>query len=225
MGSISRRGELRAVGSEIARLKGEVGRGLYQIGRLLSRVKTSKLWRDGAFASFEQWARQEADMSLGTAYQFMRVAEHFNARIAERYGVTKLDAALRYLKETPAGEEAGDLLAAQIRIRTASGRFRKLSLHEATTTQIEEATSLLRASKRGGQRIGREMRGRLERLAETLPTAPAGTRAGRRVRATRGSDGRIALTFQAIPADELEAFVTAISAHIRNGNGNGREGC
>ena len=204
MGGISRRGELGAVSSEIARLKGEVGRGLYQIGRLLKRLKTTGLWREGSFVSFEDWARQEADMSRATAYQFMRVAEHFNARIAERYGVTKLDAALRYLRETPAAEEAGDLLAAQIRVRTRSGRFRNLSLHEATATQIDEATLLLRTAKKGGHRIGRKLRGRLDQLSKALPAAPTGSRAGQRVRATRGRDGRVALSFQAIPDDELE---------------------
>ena len=129
-----------------------------------------------------------------------------------------------YLKETPADEQAGDLLAAQIRIRTESGRFRNLSLHEATATQIDEAAALLRASKKGGQRIGRAMRKRLEQLAEALPAAPTGTRAGRRVRATRGRDGRVALTFQAIPADELVAFAAAIVAHARKGDGGDGQG-
>ena len=112
-------------------------------------------------------------------------------------------------------EQPGDLLAAEIRIRNASGRYDNLALHQATATQIREATALVREVKRGGQRIPAQLRQRVQRLAKALPPAPQGTTRGGRVRITRGKDGDLAVTFCAIPLDVLDEFLTLVGKHLR----------
>jgi len=211
--AVVRKERLARTTAEIARLKGQVGKGLYEIGRLLDRVQREELWREGDYPTFEEYVAEAVDMSRTSAYQFMRIARHFNAEIAKRYGASKLEAAIRYLEVTPVEERPGDLMAAQIRVRGERGRYRLMSLHEATAQQIAEAARLMKGSKRGARRVPKAFRGRMEKLAEILPAAPAGTRSGRRVRVLRGDDGRLALTFQAIPYDELKAFVAALQQH------------
>ena len=206
--------DLAEVSAQIIRLKGEVGRGIYQIGRLLNRVDREALWRAGGFVSFEEYLGKDIDVSRASAYRFMRVAEHFNAEIAERYGLSKLVAALRYLAETPVHEQAGDLLATTIRVRGASGRYELLQLHKATAKQILAAVRLLRQSKLAARRAPRAIRRRVDQLTEALPSAPPGTRSGQRVRLLRGEDGNFAVTFQAIPLNDLEAFVDALQTHL-----------
>ncbi|RLB48451.1 MAG: hypothetical protein DRI90_25390 [Deltaproteobacteria bacterium] len=212
-GALVRKDQLARATAEITRLKGLVGKGLYEIGRLLDRVQREDLWREGKFANFDEYVVEAVDMSRTNAYQFMRIARHFNAEIAKRYGASKLEAAIRYLEVTPADERPGDLMAAQIQVRGVRGRYRLVSLHEATAQQIYEAVRLMKGSKRGAKRVPKAFRGRMERLAEKLPQAPTGTRSGERVRVLRGDDGRLALTFQAIPYDELGAFVKALQEH------------
>ena len=149
-----------------------------------------------------------------TAYRFMRIARHFNAEIANRYGPDKLDAALQYMEATPADEQPGDLLATEIRIRNDSGRYDTLALHEATATQIREATALVREAKRAGQRIPATLRQRIQRLAKALPPPPKGTSRGDRVRVTRGKDGNLAVSFHAIPLDGVDTFLALVKEHL-----------
>ena len=188
-GRLVRKGRLEQATAEIARLKGLVGKGLYEIGRLLDRVQREELWREGDYAGFDEYVAEAVDISRTSAYQFMRIARHFNAEIAKRYGAAKLEAAVRYLEVTPADERPGDLMAAQIQVRGERGRYRQLSLHEATAKQIREAVRLMKGSMRGGRRVPKAFRGRMERLAEKLPEAPMGTRSGQRVRVLRGMMG------------------------------------
>jgi len=210
----ARRRELAALVREIRALGGQVGRGLYEIGRRLGRVREQALWDDGSYTSFADFVERALDMAPQTAYRFVAVARHFNAQVAERYGVTKLDAAIRYLHATAADERPGDVLAAEIRIRGPHGRFRTLPLHQASARQIDEATALLREAREGSARIPASLRRRVSRLVEALPAAPVGTGRGQRVRLQRGRDGRLAVSFRAIPLDELPAFSEAIAEHL-----------
>ena len=130
-GTLDRRGHLARVTAEIGRLKGLVGKGLYELGRLLDRVQQDELWREGGYVSFDGYVAEAVDLSRASAYRFMRIARHFNAEIANRYGAAKLEAAIRYLEVTPAEERPGDLMAAQIRVRGERGSDRATSIPEA----------------------------------------------------------------------------------------------
>ena len=55
-----------------------------------ARLHLAGAW--GCYAHFDDYLERAVDMSRRSAYRFIRIAEHFSAEIAARYGVTKLDA-------------------------------------------------------------------------------------------------------------------------------------
>jgi hypothetical protein len=103
------RAALDALTGEIGALKSDIGRAVYEIGTRLERVHDEALWRAGDYNGFEDYLARGVAISRSTAYRFMRIADHFNAEIARRYGPEKLDAAIRYLRATPVEERPGDL--------------------------------------------------------------------------------------------------------------------
>lgn len=212
-GALTRpRDELRRLTREILQRKARIGRDLYGVGVRLISIQARELWRADGYPSFEAYLAQAIDISRTHAYRFIRIAENFNAEIAARYGVTKLESALRYLATTSADEAPGDLLAAEIRIRDDDGRFRALSLHEATAAQIDEARRLLENGKRSRRRgsIPKAWQGRAANLEACLPKALPGTVRGRRVRLKRATDGGLAISFLGIPVAEIRAFLATL---------------
>jgi hypothetical protein len=89
-----------------------------------------------------------------------------------------------------------------------------MNVFRGTATQIREATALLFDAKRAGMRIPSGLRKQMGRLADALPPAPKGTTRGERVRLSRGKDGQLAVSFQAIPLDELGTFLALLKAHL-----------
>jgi hypothetical protein len=213
MGSELARRRLGRLTDEIVALRGKMGRDLFEIGRRLVEVHEGSLWESGGVGSFEDYLERAVDLSRTTAYRFMRVAQHFNREFAYRYGPVKLDAGLRLLRATAADERPGDVLASKVTVQDG-GRFRALSFHEASAKQIIEAARIVEARKRGRQRP-RGVAKLRDELEAMLPDAPEGTARGRRVRLSQGRDGRVAVSFAALPLDDLEAFAKALLAMAR----------
>lgn len=117
---------------------------------------------------------------------------------------------MAYISATPDDELPGDVFSARIRLRDDEGRFFSKSLHEATAGEVRQAIVLLGDARSGRGSIPRALRTRVKQLEKALPAAPRGTRAGPRVRLRRGKDGKVALSFQAIPLDELESFIETL---------------
>src|SRR5688572_16793760 len=153
--------------NEIHRLKGAVGRGMYEVGLRLARIADERLWASRGYASFEHYLEESVSFSRSTGYKLMRIARQFDAEVAERYGVEKLELGLRYLEATPERERPNDLVLTDLRVRDASGRFRSVSFHEATPSQIREAILLAAESKLGRQKVPETW----ERLASELASA------------------------------------------------------
>lgn len=209
--AVARRRQLVELTGEIRGLKATVARDLYEIGRRLLHIQREELWRDGGDESLADYLERGTDIAVSTGYRFMRVAEHFNADIARRFGVTKLLAAVRYVEVTPADERPGDILAARIRVRQADGRFRLVPLVDASAKQIDRAIALLLEAKRGGMQVPPGTKGRVQRLEKALPAPPRGL-GGPRVRVVRAKDGRLAFSFRVIPEDNMIAFARALLA-------------
>jgi hypothetical protein len=205
---------LTRITRELVELKGRAGHAVYEMGVRLAQVRDEELWAAGRHANFEEYVEKEVAVSRSTAYKLMRVAREFNAQIAERYGVEKLELGLRYLDHTPAEERPGDLLAADLRVRSGRGRYVSVPFHRASVHEIREAIHLLQESSAAQRRAPASLRKQAEHLEEALPQAPAGASSGRRVRLRRTRDGRVAVTFSAIPVDELEAFLEAVRTHM-----------
>jgi len=210
-----RRQRLDRLVGEIRAPQGRMGRDVYAIGVRLGRIRDGELWRARAGCQhFDDLSRQELGLSRSAAYRFMRVAEHFNREIANRYGVEKLDALIAYMRATAIDEQPGDLFAARVEVRQPDGTFRSLTLHQANASQIRDATRWLVASRRG-RSAPKKVQRRLAELERRLPKAPTGTKRGRRVRVRKGRDGRLAVSFSAVPLDELADFARLLSEFAR----------
>jgi hypothetical protein len=194
---------------EIVERKGQVGRGLYEIGIRLAHIADDALWRAGAHASFEDYLASEVQFSRSTAYRLIRIARAFDARIVARHGIEKLDLAVRYLRAArlPPSSQA---MHTPLRIRDPGGRYVKRTLDAATSEEIQTALNELRQRPQPA-RISNELRAHMRQLEARLPPAPQGTHRGQRIRLRRGDDGHIAVSFHAIPLDHLDAFIAALS--------------
>lgn len=193
--------------NEIHRLKGAVGRGMYEVGVRLGRIADERLWASRGYTSFEHYLEEGVSFSRSTGYKLIRIARQFDAEIAERYGVEKLELGLRYLEATPERERPNDLVLTDLRVRDSNGRFRSVSFHEATPSQIREAIQLAAESKLARQQVPETWERLSEELAAALPPPPAGVHRGSRISLKRGSDGRLAVSFHAIAVEDLPAFV------------------
>jgi hypothetical protein len=202
------RARLDMLTREIVERRGKVGRGLYEIGIRLALIAKDKLWRGGAHDSFEDYLASEVQFSRSTAYRLIRIARAFDARIVARHGVEKLDLAVRYLKAAKVPPN-GNAMSTPLRVRDSGGKYIKRTLDDASSDEIQAA---LRAQRQ--QPTQRPIPGRLREnmreLEARLPAAPAGSHRGSRIRLRSARDGRIAVSFHAIPVDELAAFIKAL---------------
>ncbi len=211
-----RKQTLRRLVVEIREHAGRAGREIYEVGRRLLRIRDQRLFEGDGYATFGVFADEALPFSRRQANRLIRIAGHFNAAIAARYGIEKLDLMLRWMEATPEEERPGDLLASDIRVRGGKGRFASVALHVATATQIREAIALLRESKEGARRVRLPVavRKRARSLSDALPPAPSGLGRGDRVSLRQGKDGVIGVTFRDIPVTSLEDFIEALREHF-----------
>jgi hypothetical protein len=121
------------------------------------------------------------------------------------------------LESTPQRERPGDLVAADIRVRDKSGRFRSVSFHDATPTQIRDAIGLLAEARNMRRRLPDDLEQRVRGLSEALTAPPTGVHRGARVVLKRGLDGQIAISFHAIALDDLSQFLAEVERHLLSG--------
>jgi len=203
------RRELARLTDEILEAKAEAGYHLWRVGEALRQIQSGELWRSGGYASFPDYLDRGAVVSKSFGYDLITVAKHFNLQTAQRYGVDKLGAVVKYVRATETKELPGDALAADIKVRAESGRFQTLPLHEATSSQIREATAILKAERAGRRRPPKVWAERVHQVADRLPGVK-GVRKQQRVKATVSDQGEVMLSFRSIPAGEMLAFVTVL---------------
>lgn len=198
---------------EILERKGRVGRSLFEIGTRLTHIAEHELWRAAGHRTFEDYLARDVGFSRSTAYRLMRIARAFDARVVARHGIEKLDLAVRYLNTVKRQGHTHRGMNTPLRVRADDGRFVAVTLNQATAEEIRGALATLREQP-APKRIPAALRQRMRALAEHLPEAPPGAHRGSRIRLRRANDGRVAITFHAIAADDLAAFVQAIQQHL-----------
>jgi hypothetical protein len=207
----TRKARIRTIRSRIDALNKTAARTWCEFGSLFAEVKREELWRDDGADTFFDW--------LGTigweresARKAMLVAANFTPEMAETYGTEKLVAAVGYLEATRREEKPGELAALQVRYPGEDGRFATVPFPKATVAQVKAATKLVtqaRPEKDRPEAVARYDQA-VALLVDAMPAAPAGLGKGKRVAVEVGTDGRPAVTFHAIPVDELEAFFDAV---------------
>lgn len=195
---------------ELVTLKRDVAKNLHAMGVRLARIKEEALWEDGGYTGFDDYLERGVELGRTTAYELIRISRSFAEPVAAQHGYDKLRAAISWMATAPKEEQTGDVFSSPIKVRDDAGRFETKPMRDASATEIREATELLRDARAGSARITREVKERLRLLETQLPDAPRGTQSGQRIRLRRGRDGKIAVTFQAIPLDDLRAFISAL---------------
>ncbi len=216
----ARRDRLRLIKGELDRVDRDAARALWEWGMLFGEVDKAELWREDGATSFTAWVEEETPYSQQTARRAIDVARHFTAEMCERWGSTKLAAALRLMSITGRDEQPGDVTALQIRIRDDEGRYTSVKFADASAKDIQVACQQLiegetaKKKREEAKGIDQSVRAQAVRLQKVLPEAPKGTSKGDRVIVQKGRDGQVAVTFKAIPIAELRAFVDALEEHM-----------
>jgi len=205
--------ELKALAQKIIEARSHAARNAWKIGMHLARIRREELWRAGGYENFTDFLIRGIDCSRASAYRYLRIAEHFNAEIAERYGIDKLRLVLRFMAMTPADERPGDIFNVQLRVRGKDGRFRSLSVHEATATQLEEGIQLRQARRDQRRRPPRALRARAERVSQALPPPPKGV-GSRRVRLRKHPEGQVLASFFSIPLEHVGVLFQAVKSEL-----------
>ncbi len=204
------RSTLDTLTTELVDLKRDVAKNLHAMGVRLTRIKQESLWEHGGYGGFDDYLERAVELGRTTAYELIRISRSFTEPVAARHGYDKLRAAMTWMATAPKEEQTGDVFSSPIKLRDDAGRFETKPMREASATEIREATEILRDARAGSARITQDVKERMRRLEQRLPEAPRGTQSGQRIRLRRGRDGKIAVTFQAIPLDELRAFIAAL---------------
>ena len=97
------------------------------------------------------------------------------------------------------------------------GRWKTIPYPDASYRQIREATRLVRGAAADVGPVDDTLQTKVKDLVEALPAPPPGTLRGDRVRTKVGKDGRVAVSFHAIPLDALPAFVESLTEHLIGG--------
>ena len=212
LAAAERKARLGALQAEIRRLYADTARSVWHIGACLLEIQRSELWREGGHTSFATWLVESSQpISAASAWKGMRIAQHFSAEMAARFGSEKLDAAVGYLGATVKDEQPGDLLAVQVRIRGEGGVWTAVPFAEASTGQIREATRALGHKKRVTW-APPEVRAQVAKLNKTLAKAPG--LGGAAVGVRRNRAGRVVLSMSGVPVDGLAAFFALAQGHL-----------
>lgn len=194
----------------IVSLKSRIARDFYEVGVRLLDIQHRELWA-GRYDSYTHYLREGLDVSEASAGRYTRIARHFNAEIAGRYGSSKLLAVLSWLSATTPDEQPGDVFAASIRIRGDRGRFELVSMNDASAKQVREATRLLEETRQAARRVSGPVAEQLDALRQAIPSR---TGAEQSVSARLDSDGEVLLDFRRIELSALPAFIEALREHM-----------
>jgi hypothetical protein len=194
------RAELEQATAEILRLKRELSRSFFDLGRRLLQVERRKLYRAHGHATFEAYLAREVGFSRSHAYTFMRVAGHLPEELALELGVERSEALLALLESTPKQERMDEVAALQVSSWEDERRL-KVPLRKATVAQLRAAARRAGAQARSRRRtkLPADARAFLRRAEPAL----------RRLQISVSTDGR-RVQFGAIPLARLAEFSTML---------------
>lgn len=90
-------GKLSGATAQIATLKRNIGKGFYEIGGLLSQIRTEKLYVVKGYGSFESFLERELDINKVSSLRMVRIAEVLKREDAVAAGFERAAAAVAAL--------------------------------------------------------------------------------------------------------------------------------
>jgi len=98
------------VQQKLGELKRSANRNFYEIGALLHRVRSERLYEVKGYSSFEAFVERETNLGQQFCAQVVRIHQTFLSEAAHTLGFSRLCAALAVLEEEPSGMTAVDSL-------------------------------------------------------------------------------------------------------------------
>jgi hypothetical protein len=108
-------GKLSGATAQIAGLKRNIGKAFYEIGGILGRIRTEKLYEVKGYGSFESFLERELDINKVSSLRMVRIAEVLRREDAVAAGFDRSSAAVAALdgevEVSQASRPAGNLNA------------------------------------------------------------------------------------------------------------------
>jgi len=198
-------------------LQKDVARNAWRIGRSLALVAELGLHRARGFASLEAYAAKSLDLTAGTAFLYMRVAQAFSETAVATFGAERLDRGLRYIAATPEDESPKELPTLRVRVRDDDGAVREKDFAEVTLVELRAATKAERdAARPRTKRAAEDTAALLERVNAALDAAvgPSAARAAE-VR-LREAGGKALVDVRGVPRAKATAAFRAVATALRD---------
>jgi hypothetical protein len=98
------------VQQKLGEMKRAANRNFYEIGALLHRVRSERLYEVKGYSSFEAFVERETNLGQQFCAQVVRIHQTFLPEAAHTLGFSRLSAALAVLDDEPSGMTAVDSL-------------------------------------------------------------------------------------------------------------------
>lgn len=144
----ARQKELAKETAKIIRLKNEVAKNFWELGKSLDNVKENQLHTEAGCASFEDYLKKEVKIGRSTAYRLIELARNFSKETAAAFGQEKLLGAIAYAKATPEQDRPLDVTSYEIEVRSPKGTVTIKPFNQATSNDIKKAAARLKRRKR-----------------------------------------------------------------------------
>ncbi len=110
-------GEVERETKNILRLKVEIARTFWDLGKSLDRVNENELYLAAGCRSFEGYLRKEVKIGRSNAYRLIEMSRKFTKATALRHGQEKLMGMIEYAKATPEDDRRSSHRRGQVRDR------------------------------------------------------------------------------------------------------------
>jgi hypothetical protein len=101
---------LMSVQQKLGEMKRSANRNFFEIGALLHRVRSERLYEVKGYSSFEAFVERETNLGQQFCAQVVRIHQTFLPEAAHTLGFSRLCAALAVLEDEPSGMTAVDSL-------------------------------------------------------------------------------------------------------------------
>lgn len=197
-------------------LQKDTARNAWRIGRALAQVAELGLHRARGFSSLEAYAEKSLDLSAGTAFLYMRVAQAFSETAVATFGPERLDRGLRYIAATPEDETPKDLPTLKVRVRDDEGAVHEKDFSEVTLVELRAATQAERDAARPKKKRETEDRPALLEKANAALDAAVGRAAARAAEVRlREAEGKTVVDVRGVPRAKASAAFSALAKALR----------
>jgi hypothetical protein len=201
----------------IKKLRKDVDKNAWQIGRRLTQIASLDLHKAAKFDKLEDYAQATFGFSRTATFQYMRVAAAFSEELAATFGIEKLDRGLLYIAKTPEAETAKDIPTLHVRVPDAKGAVKQKAFAEVTVPELRAATQHEQAVHGKPKKTKKSAdldpySKELGAANRALDRAVGASNAARADVTLRAIDGLVLVDVRGVPVGDLRAGLAAVAS-------------